>query len=191
MVIATLITVSAIAVTGLVSYVIAKYVNGLIVEKKEREFHDSYEDKLKASRREKYSALDEQHKKLNKEFLKKKAKTLKRSKEVLRGQAYEQITPYLEEFDYYPGDCRFLGSPIDLVVFDGAVNDDIKKVVLVEVKTGNSRLNKRQKQIKDAVKNGRVEWLEHRIDTEPVVLKHKKADELPEGEVCLCNDCVE
>lgn len=95
--------------------------------------------------------------------------SLKRSKAVLKGQAAEQIAPYLKDFPFYPGDCRFLGSPIDLIAFVGNTKKNVEKVVFIEIKTGESRLSLRQRQIKEAIQEGQVEWLEYRIpDPEPV-----------------------
>ena len=42
-----------------------------------------------------------------------------RSTAVTRGQAFEHLAPFMDDFGYNPRDARFLGSPIDLVVFDG------------------------------------------------------------------------
>ncbi len=118
----------------------------------------------------------------------KAANALKRSKQVRIGLSEENLLLYNENFKYDGGDFRALGSPIDGVVFPGAVNDEITEIVLIEVKTGNSRLSKRQKQIKELVKAGKVRFEEFRIKTKPVVLKHK--DEIFVDAECLCSDCV-
>ena len=44
---------------------------------------------------------------------------MKRSEAVIKGKVTEHRVPFFEEFDFDPGDARFLGSPIDLIVFDG------------------------------------------------------------------------
>lgn len=115
-------------------------------------------------------------------------RSLLRSKQVLSGLAAEQLVPHMKDFPYYPGDWRGLGSPIDAIVFDGATRDDVEKIILVEVKTGNSRLTKKQRQIRDVVNEGRVEFLEYRVPTEKITLKHKK--DLAEDDECLCQMCV-
>lgn len=87
-----------------------------------------------------------------------------RSKAVTTGQVMEQLTPYLPGFMYDPRDARFLGSPIDFVVFDGLSQGKVRRVILVEVKTGKSTLSTRERRVRDAVLDGRVEWEEIRIE---------------------------
>ncbi|MEE8134938.1 MAG: Holliday junction resolvase-like protein, partial [Gemmatimonadales bacterium] len=64
------------------------------------------------------------------------------------------------EFD--PRDARFLGSPVDLVVFDGLSEGKVRRVVFVEVKTGQSHLSGRERQVRDVVVARSVEWVEVR-----------------------------
>lgn len=88
---------------------------------------------------------------------------VERSRAVLKGQVGEQFAPFLTGFPYQPSDARFVGAPVDYVVFDGytAVKDgdggDLS-VVLLDVKTGDARLSREQKRIRRAVKRGNVEW---------------------------------
>jgi predicted Holliday junction resolvase-like endonuclease len=55
-----------------------------------------------------------------------------------------------------------LGSPIDFVVFDGLNDGEVKGIIFIEVKTGASSLNTRERKIKDAVEAGNVQWVELR-----------------------------
>ena len=41
------------------------------------------------------------------------------SRAVLKGKMAEQFAPILPEFQYLPSDAKFLGDPVDYVVFDG------------------------------------------------------------------------
>jgi len=50
------------------------------------------------------------------------------------------------------------GSPIDLIVFDGLDEGELRKIVFVEVKSGKSVLSKRERLIKDAIEKKKVEW---------------------------------
>jgi predicted Holliday junction resolvase-like endonuclease len=118
----------------------------------------------------------------------KAAKALKRSKEVRIGLAEENMLIYNENFKYDGGDFRALGSPIDGMIFPGAVQDDITEIVLLECKTGNSKLSKKQRQIRDLVEAGKVRFEEFRIKTKPVKLSHK--DDLVVDYGCLCDECV-
>ncbi|MDD1719232.1 MAG: Holliday junction resolvase, partial [Methanoregulaceae archaeon] len=86
-----------------------------------------------------------------------------RSRSTLKGKISEQMAPLLPEFPYPPADARFIGNPIDFVVFDGYTNAKDEKgeaidVVLVEVKTGKGKLSREQSLIRKAVEEGRVSW---------------------------------
>ena len=88
---------------------------------------------------------------------------LEGSRRVLKGQAAEQLAPLSGSFDYLPSDARFLGSPIDYLVFDGLSDEDDVEIVFIEVKTGKARLNARETRVKEAVQAGRVRWEELRL----------------------------
>ena len=83
---------------------------------------------------------------------------LRRGDAVRRGFTTEQWLPLTESYPWDPRNFRFLGAPIDGVQFE----DDM--VVLVEFKSGRSRLSDRQLRIRDLVQNGRVEFREVRVD---------------------------
>ena len=87
---------------------------------------------------------------------------VRRSEAVTTGKVVEQLVPYLPGFAFNPRDARFLGSPIDFVVFDGLSDGELRSVVFVEVKTGNATLSTRERRIREAVQAGRVEFVEHR-----------------------------
>src|SRR5437762_13404863 len=63
---------------------------------------------------------------------------VQRSLAVTAGKVHEQLVPYLPEFGCNPKDARFLGSPGDLVVFDGLADGQVRRGVFVEVKTGGA-----------------------------------------------------
>src|SRR3990172_7158588 len=85
---------------------------------------------------------------------------VQRSQAVTVGKVFEQLVPYLPEFPFNPKDVRFLGSPVDFVVFDGLSDGQIRGVVFVEVKTAGSDLSTRERRVRDAVHAGRVSWRE-------------------------------
>ena len=87
---------------------------------------------------------------------------IQRSQAVTLGKITEHFVPYLPDFSYNPKDARFLGSPIDFVVFDGLSEGQVKNIVFVEIKTGVSALSTRERRIRDAVQSGRVVWQECR-----------------------------
>ena len=88
---------------------------------------------------------------------------VQRSLAVTAGKVHEQLIPYLPMFPYNPKDVRFLGSPIDLVVFDGLAEGELRRIVFVEVKTGGSGLTIRERSVRDAIDAGDVEWAELRV----------------------------
>ena len=88
-----------------------------------------------------------------------------RSEAVTTGKVSEQLLPFLPAFPFNPKDARFLGSPVDLIVFDGLADGNVRQIVLVEVKTGRAGLTRREKLVRDAVREGRVEWRELRLGT--------------------------
>lgn len=88
---------------------------------------------------------------------------IQRSLAVTTGKVYEQLVPFLPDFAFNPKDARFLGSPVDLVVFDGLSDGAVRRIVFVEVKTGGADLSVRERRVRDAVQGGQVEWLEMRL----------------------------
>ena len=86
-----------------------------------------------------------------------------RSFAVTTGKVLEQLVPYLPEFPFNPRDARFLGAPVDLVVFDGLSEGDLHRIVFVEIKTGNAGLSGRERRVRHAIEAGRVEWTELRV----------------------------
>ncbi|MGE0442893.1 MAG: Holliday junction resolvase-like protein [Gemmatimonadales bacterium] len=89
---------------------------------------------------------------------------IRRSQAVLAGQVHEQLVPHLPGFEFNPRDARFLGSPVDFVVFDGLAAGEVTRVVFLEIKTGRSRLSRREQQVREAVRSRRVEWRELRLE---------------------------
>jgi predicted Holliday junction resolvase-like endonuclease len=81
------------------------------------------------------------------------------SRAVLGGRFTEQMAPYLPEFSYDPTEARFIGTPIDLVVFPGLAKGEPKEIVLIEVKSGRAaRLTPQEKKIEELVEAGMVRW---------------------------------
>lgn len=97
------------------------------------------------------------------------------SRAVLKGKMAEQLAPILPEFTYLPSDAKFLGDPIDYVVFDGYSDfrdgeggaEDIE-IVFIDIKSGGARLTKGQQAIAQAIAAGRVRFETIRIDFEDV-----------------------
>ena len=76
----------------------------------------------------------------------------------------EQVAPFLPDFPCNPADARFIGKPVDFIAFAGlSEKDSVDEVLLIEVKTGRSELNAREKEIRRAVNEGRVRYIEYRF----------------------------
>lgn len=97
------------------------------------------------------------------------------SRAVLKGKMAEQLAPIMPQFEYLPSDAKFLGDPVDYVVFDGYTDlrdgegrpEDIE-IVLIDIKSGGARLTKGQVAIAQAIQAGRVRFETVRIDFDPI-----------------------
>jgi predicted Holliday junction resolvase-like endonuclease len=94
-----------------------------------------------------------------------------RSRYILKGKIAEHMVPLLSDvFKYDPSDARFIGAPIDYLIFDGysAVkdnnSDDPITIILADIKTGNAILNRTERKIKEAVDARRVRWETIQLD---------------------------
>jgi predicted Holliday junction resolvase-like endonuclease len=58
---------------------------------------------------------------------------------------------------------RFLGGPVDLVVFDGLKEGEVDRIVFLKVKSGDAGLTMRERSVRAAVEAGAVEWAELRV----------------------------
>jgi predicted Holliday junction resolvase-like endonuclease len=92
-----------------------------------------------------------------------RADAVRRSAAVVSGKVSEHLAPYMGAFPYNPKDARFLGTPIDLLVFDGMSEDDLREIVFLEIKTGGATLTTRERRVRDAVLARRVVWKEFRV----------------------------
>jgi predicted Holliday junction resolvase-like endonuclease len=93
---------------------------------------------------------------------------IQKSQAVTVGKVTEHLVPYLPDFVYNPKDARFIGSPVDFIIFDGLSSNDgeVEEVVFVEIKTGKSSLSPRERQVKKAIQDCKVRWLELRVNHE-------------------------
>jgi predicted Holliday junction resolvase-like endonuclease len=82
---------------------------------------------------------------------------IKRSRAVLGGQFSEQLSPYFPDFP-------FIGKPVDFLVFRGMDEGEVEEIAFVEVKSGSARnLSKIERQLRDAVREGRVSWMQYNV----------------------------
>jgi predicted Holliday junction resolvase-like endonuclease len=111
----------------------------------------------------KYRLLEQ---KLQKEYEDKKKRSNDISRNVLRGQLLQQFTPFRHASvgNLNPYDMRFQGDYCDLICIDGYTDikdtgeGKVRKVIFMEIKSGDAKLSKHQEAVKDAIDHGRVEW---------------------------------
>jgi predicted Holliday junction resolvase-like endonuclease len=84
----------------------------------------------------------------------------------------EQLAPYLPNFPFSPTEAKFIGAPIDFLVFKGMDSQHIEEVIFVEVKSGCARLNHNEHSLEAAIDNKRVRWHEYRVPSGVIQLRH-------------------
>lgn len=106
--------------------------------------------------------------------------SVRQSDSTIRGRIAEQFAPLLPGFPYTPGDAKFLGDPIDYVVFHGLNdarfgNGDVEsiEVVLLDVKYGKSELSTYQRAIARAIEAGRVRFRVIRVSRNGELTTHE------------------
>ena len=83
---------------------------------KNREWHLKFEQRIK-------EFLEKEEEKIRQDAIERSARTLS-------GKTLEKFLPFLKEFPYNSHDIRWLGDPIDLVIFDGySENEEINKII--------------------------------------------------------------
>lgn len=79
------------------------------------------------------------------------------------GMTIENFVPFMDEFPVKPETAIFMGKPIDYVSFTDTDDPEKAAVHIIEVKSGKSQLLKHQKNIRNAIQQGRVHWHEVRV----------------------------
>lgn len=74
------------------------------------------------------------------------------------GFILERLAPALGKFPFDKNDCRSLFDPIDYVIFEGLnKTGSVQKIFFVDIKTGEARLKKNQRAIKQKIQDKKVE----------------------------------
>jgi len=98
--------------------------------------------------------------------------SVNRSRSTLKGKIAEQMAPVLPDFCYTPSDARFIGSPVDYIIFDGLTRVADEKqgeihIIFMDVKKGDgAALSRTQRIIRNAVERKAVSWETMRIADE-------------------------
>ena len=146
-----LLVLFLLAVFVLYGYLLYRYLAlKSTVEQRVRELFEQWKEKELQSLRVQYEDLSQkeaalhlsQWKQENEIAIRKDA--IERSRAVTVGKVTEHVVPFLPNFQHNPKDARFLGTPVDFVVFDGLDTGAVEKITFIEVKTGVSSLSKRE-----------------------------------------------
>ena len=85
---------------------------------------------------------------------------------MITGKVFEHLVPLSACVPLQSEGRAFHRQPGRSPHFEGLDVGELQHVVFLEVKTGKSALTKREKQIRDAIENGRVKWKELRVGQE-------------------------
>lgn len=133
--------IAIIIIAAILSIFLSHYFTRLKFERKFRQWQDT-----------EILRWDGERKRITKE-------AIAQSRAVLGGKFVEQLAPYLPEFKYDPTEARFIGSPIDLIVFPGLAQGDPEEIIIMEIKTGkNSQLTPQERKIRQLIEDGMVRW---------------------------------
>lgn len=89
-----------------------------------------------------------------------------RSRATLSGQFLEKLAPHFPGFPYEPTDLRFIGTPVDYLVFRGLSEGEVDEIVFLEVKSGHAGLTTKERRVREAVEASAVRWDVYRVPDE-------------------------
>lgn len=105
------------------------------------------------------------------EIKKAREESVEQSRHTIKGQVAEQLVPLLPGFEFHPSDARFIGHPIDYVIFNGYTQlrdgngvPAQLEIVILDIKRNMARLTKEQLAIAQAIQAGRVKFQVVRVD---------------------------
>lgn len=81
----------------------------------------------------------------------------KKAVEIGFGKIIERFIPAYKDLNLKFAECRPLFDPIDIIVFNGLLNRNVDHITFLEIKSGNSDLNKHQRLIRDAIAENKVD----------------------------------
>lgn len=133
--------VAVVVLVALLGIIVVYYVTKFKYERSFRQWQETERQKW-----------EEEKSKVRKE-------AITQSRSVLGGKFVEQMAPYLPDFKYDPTEARFIGSPIDLIVFPGLATGNPREIVIMEIKSGKSgQLTPPEDKIRQLIEDGMVRW---------------------------------
>ncbi|MFO3796035.1 MAG: Holliday junction resolvase-like protein, partial [Anaerolineales bacterium] len=137
------------------------------MQRKAQEYHQQLQRKI-AEYEERIRRLQLQH---QEEIKRAREESVAQSRHTIKGQLGEQLVPLLPGFDFHPSDARFIGHPIDYVVFNGYTqlkdgNGSLEQleIVILDIKRNMAALTREQRAIAQAIQAGRVKFQIVRVD---------------------------
>lgn len=82
-----------------------------------------------------------------------------RSRSIIKGQVAETFAPLMPNFPIPSNQCQFLGKPVDFIGFKEDDKGNISEVLFIEVKSGSSKLSKREKSLQSTIDAGNVSYV--------------------------------
>jgi predicted Holliday junction resolvase-like endonuclease len=147
----TLVVLLALAL----AYLLWKYLK--IVGKVESRAREIFGEWSKVEADKKARVLFEEWRQREEKRIRESA--IKQSEAVIKGKVTEHLIPFFPGFKYNPKDARFIGTPVDLIVFDGLSESNVRGIVFLEVKTGTAgRISPRERLIKKCIDKGNVSY---------------------------------
>lgn len=125
---------------------------------------------------ERIRGMQEQHRRQVEQARK---ESVEQSRRTIKGQLSEQLVPLLPGFEFLPSDARFIGHPIDYIVFHGYTDlnggrgdANRMEIFILDIKRGRAGLTPAQMAIANAVEAGRVHFQVVRVQDDGTVLSH-------------------
>jgi predicted Holliday junction resolvase-like endonuclease len=144
---------------GRISEIAMRRATELFNEWRERELEKQVEMRLKPEL-EKWKEIEEENIRRD---------AISRSISTILGKVGESLAPLLiwQEYGVNPKDMRFLGTPVDYIVFKGLSDENPEEIWFVEVKSGKStELTSRERRIRDLVESKKVRWITLHLQSE-------------------------
>lgn len=102
--------------------------------------------------------LEERNEKLRKKIKRATETNVITTRATNVGNFLELAVPAAKDFKWVVPDSKYLGKPIDLLVFNGLSNGNVKSLSFVEVKTGDADLNDHQESVRDAIEAHKISY---------------------------------
>ena len=92
-----------------------------------------------------------------------RSSSVRQARNVILWDVNEKLAPALPGFPYDFKDMVFIWKWIDYLVFDGLASGHLRKIILLEIKSWQSLLNRNETMIKNAVWNGLISYEVFRV----------------------------